>query len=63
MQEAKKAQKIDPDMVLFKDLINELLSDARKTLNKLFIEHKIIVQDALNQKLIGINDAMEEKAE
>lgn len=49
---AKKSGKIDPDYVLYVELVNSITSDVRSVLNKFYKEKRYIIGKTLNDKYI-----------
>ena len=49
---ALKSGKIDPDYVLYVELINNITSDVKSILNKFYKEKRYIIGKTLNDKYI-----------
>lgn len=49
---SKKVGKIDPDYVLYVELINDISSDVKNVLNKFYKEKRYIIGKTLNDKYI-----------
>lgn len=54
LRDAKRAENIVPDAVLYTDLHNDIMRQVREELNRLYGEGKISVNNTLNNKSINL---------
>ena len=54
LRDERRAKNLVPDAVLYVDLVNDIIRQAKEELNAMYADGKISVQNTLNNKSISI---------